>query len=733
MLRIRNLTSLLAFLVSCGFLVVIGSTYLDENLMPPFEKQLKNAETGLEGALDIDANDSLSAAARLTSNGAIRRILTEGKSAPALDKPTKDRLLTTAGGARVDVPAFALLLNAAGETIAEIGVETGLGKQNHGLPIFVEAKSGIVRDGSLRVKKKMYRVAAAPVFGDRDGRLLGVVILGWRYSTAYLNKLSASIGYPLVLVDGGQVIGKPVDFVAEQLLKGARDGGLGTVALELPFMFSEPLLVADTEPYRFLAGGRPLVVAEDSAALVILVDRAGAFKTIALAQFAVVLGSVILFLLMLVLSVSEQRSFSEPMNTLLEHLSSIAQGEGSGIVPEAELKGPFLRLGKQVNMILQASQSGGGSGYSGGHQVSPGDGSKPIQLAVGSQSNGAAELSGVNPVVGAPGSAAINPQIGLDPPISSPATGPVPLASIPLQPAAAAEPAMPNPGAAPLGNAFPGDAMNAIAPTNSPDLNPTEIPGAQDSGALSGLFDDAAKDPLAAFRVAGAGGEPPASTPTPPSMPPLPGMPPSLPGQSMDSGAMAPSQTNPTLEPASGANPLDQVADAAADGEAFNADATRMFQVPEALIRESAANPLPTGSHQFDQQNVNTAGGDAVSAVGAAMGLPAEAQQLIEESPDRTVVAQVPADLLNIAGAQQPDVTAEEDAHFRQTHQEFLDARKQCGEDTSQLSYDRFLNKLLKNRQQIRDKYNAKSVRFQVYVKQGKAALRAVPVREGGN
>jgi len=40
------------------------------------------------------------------------------------------------------------------------------------------------------------------------------------------------------------------------------------------------------------------------------------------------------------------------------------------------------------------------------------------------------------------------------------------------------------------------------------------------------------------------------------------------------------------------------------------------------------------------------------------------------------------------------------------------------------------VTKLLKNRQQIVEKYNSRSVRFQVYVKQGKAALRAVPVRD---
>jgi uncharacterized protein len=96
---------------------------------------------------------------------------------------------------------------------------------------------------------------------------------------------------------------------------------------------------------------------------------------------------------------------------------------------------------------------------------------------------------------------------------------------------------------------------------------------------------------------------------------------------------------------------------------------------------------------------------------------------------DRTVVAQVPSELLSAAAPQQ-NVSADEDAHYRDVYQDFIRMRQRCGEDTDQLTYDRFVAKLMKNRQQIIDKYNSRSVRFQVYEKQGKAALRAVPVRD---
>jgi hypothetical protein len=80
------------------------------------------------------------------------------------------------------------------------------------------------------------------------------------------------------------------------------------------------------------------------------------------------------------------------------------------------------------------------------------------------------------------------------------------------------------------------------------------------------------------------------------------------------------------------------------------------------------------------------------------------------------------------AGAGSP--SPEERTHFQAVFEEFVRIRAECGEDTDQLTFDRFVAKLMKNREQIIEKYDSRSVRFQVYVKQGKAALRAVPVRD---
>ena len=42
---------------------------------------------------------------------------------------------------------------------------------------------------------------------------------------------------------------------------------------------------------------------------------------------------------------------------------------------------------------------------------------------------------------------------------------------------------------------------------------------------------------------------------------------------------------------------------------------------------------------------------------------------------------------------------------------------------------ERFVNRLARNKQALIDRYNCRSVKFQVYVKEGHAALKATPVK----
>jgi hypothetical protein len=70
-----------------------------------------------------------------------------------------------------------------------------------------------------------------------------------------------------------------------------------------------------------------------------------------------------------------------------------------------------------------------------------------------------------------------------------------------------------------------------------------------------------------------------------------------------------------------------------------------------------------------------------------------------------------------------------EEAHMREVFAEYVATREKCGEPIGNLTIEKFRAKLEDNRQQLIAKYNCKTARFSVYVKDGKAAIKATPVR----
>jgi hypothetical protein len=71
----------------------------------------------------------------------------------------------------------------------------------------------------------------------------------------------------------------------------------------------------------------------------------------------------------------------------------------------------------------------------------------------------------------------------------------------------------------------------------------------------------------------------------------------------------------------------------------------------------------------------------------------------------------------------------DENAHFHDVYDQYVATRKQCGEAIDNLTFDKFLVTLRKTRDQIVEKQGVKSVRFAVQVKEGKAALKAQPIK----
>jgi hypothetical protein len=75
------------------------------------------------------------------------------------------------------------------------------------------------------------------------------------------------------------------------------------------------------------------------------------------------------------------------------------------------------------------------------------------------------------------------------------------------------------------------------------------------------------------------------------------------------------------------------------------------------------------------------------------------------------------------------DEPFDELADWRRVYEEFLALKQQCGEATASLTFEKFKGTLQRNKDALVARHNCTRVKFTVYVKDGKAALKASPVK----
>lgn len=90
--------------------------------------------------------------------------------------------------------------------------------------------------------------------------------------------------------------------------------------------------------------------------------------------------------------------------------------------------------------------------------------------------------------------------------------------------------------------------------------------------------------------------------------------------------------------------------------------------------------------------------------------------------------ARGPAGGVAVAAAA-PAQAVDEEAEWREVYQQFVATKQQCGESVEGFTYEKFRATLIKNRDALASRHGAGQVRFSVYVKDGKAALKANPLR----
>jgi hypothetical protein len=77
------------------------------------------------------------------------------------------------------------------------------------------------------------------------------------------------------------------------------------------------------------------------------------------------------------------------------------------------------------------------------------------------------------------------------------------------------------------------------------------------------------------------------------------------------------------------------------------------------------------------------------------------------------------------AAAEDPQI-----AEWKSVYEEFAATKQQCGESLDGFTFEKFQNTLKKNRDAIVERHGVKRVKFSVYVKDGKAALKASPIKD---
>ncbi len=87
--------------------------------------------------------------------------------------------------------------------------------------------------------------------------------------------------------------------------------------------------------------------------------------------------------------------------------------------------------------------------------------------------------------------------------------------------------------------------------------------------------------------------------------------------------------------------------------------------------------------------------------------------------------APAPEPVIHIAGTPPPDPLSE--GRLRSVYRAYVEAKRRCNEDTTRLSFDAVAASLKRQVPELLERNNARDVEYRVFVKDGKAILRAVP------
>lgn len=653
----------------------------------------KNLKTRLQLHAHEQQIEVLSLAAEIEDRDLHRGLNRSGARGEANFIQLRELLDEAAGRA-----GFAWYAGRDGQVLVENGFDSlpDAPRLISGHPVFVESQHGFALDGAWSEAGDLTWVHAAPV--ARDGVAAGAVIVGTRIGAGAARALATEVSGDVTLVHREVVqattLPRPTagevrlatEETPEPVAAGRLDEPLASRSL-LPFL---PVMLdphADGVAFASVVVRIPGAV---EARWVVSVDATDGLDQVGARQ-EVLLGAMFASLLLAILvGLMNSRTFVRPIDTLEAHLSQIQLGRGDLELPERRVSGPFRRLVRLVNMTVQKMPArtlpSRGPGDSPVPSFSPARGKSPLSTP------GPGELPGPRdptPLVTTPPPAELEIRSGT--PALLPLPSPVPV-----------EPLVSEPSPSPSESVMP------VAVDRSPrsDLESGEVapPAPHDRGES-----DAIAEAIASLEQHLSG--------TPASIPPRadesqndvpePQTFEEVEGATDSEGPADGLRTGGSLE--LGSAGLPEEADQPEESDELKAEPTVVAPVQEDLLAKTARDDLTDA--QMAQDGVETA---------ALPSVPADF--FSRSAPGDSIIP-------GNEGNREIGLDAADQAHFKDVYERFIAMRRQCGETTQDLGFERFLAKLTRNRESLVKKYACRTVRFQVYEKDGRAALKATPVR----
>jgi hypothetical protein len=137
-----------------------------------------------------------------------------------------------------------------------------------------------------------------------------------------------------------------------------------------------------------------------------------------------------------------------------------------------------------------------------------------------------------------------------------------------------------------------------------------------------------------------------------------------------------------------------------------------------------APPPAPAGGPAPPPRPPGSAPRPAVVAESSVTQEVAEAPRRLPGKPPRA-----PAAAVATAPVQQA-ATDPQNAEWMNVYEEFAATKQRCGESLDGFTFEKFQSTLKKHRDAIVERHGVRRVKFSVYIKEGKAALKASPIKE---